>query len=617
MKTVKKLLKEYYLLSFVLLSMIVALGLYIGHLHHAANWVIGIAALITVLPLIWDMISTVRGGEYGIDILAATAIISSVALDQNLAAIVIAFMLTGGEALENYAEDRAKTELKTLLDNKPKIAHLIKANQTVEIKVQQVKIGDRLSILSGEVVPVDCQILEGESSIDQSRITGEGVPVFKNVGDNVLSGSVNIDGVLTVKAIHSADDSQYEQIIKLVRSAASSQSPFVRLADRYSIPFTIIAFMIAGAAWFISGQAIRFLEVIVVATPCPLLLAAPIALISGISRSAKQGIIVKTGSALERLAQAQTVAFDKTGTLTSGQPAVDKIRVFGSFSEADVLKWAASLEQKSNHVLADAIVKFANSRKIKLKTAKQIKEAAGLGLSGHIDGKAISVGRWDFINTSTVVLPKNFNYKSVNTTATYVVADHKLAGVITFSDKVRPESKSLIKRLKKCGIEHFLMVTGDNLATAEQVAKAVGIDEVRADCLPADKMKVIDEVNDRPLVFVGDGVNDAPVLTLADVGIALGASGSTAASESADVVIMLDDVSKVASAIEIARRTFAIARQSILAGIIISIGLMFVFASGHFKPVYGALIQEVVDVIVIFNALRAHSAWQNRADKKT
>lgn len=612
---IRDLIKNYLLLSFVILTIVVGLVLYLLNYHIAANWALGIGALVAVIPLLWDMVTTIRSGGYGIDILAATAIIASVILRQDLAAIIIALMLTGGEALEDYAENRAKIELKTLLDNRPRTAHLIVKNGgTKDIPVNEVKVGDRLTILPGETVPVDCEILEGDSSFDESRITGESLPLYKKAGDNVLSGSINIEGSLIVKAIHKASESQYEQIIKLVRAAASTQAPFIRLADRYSIPFTLLAYIIAGAVWYTSGHAIRFLEVIVVATPCPLLLAAPIALISGMSRSAKHGIIVKNGASLEKLAQAQTVAFDKTGTLTNGKPTIDHIQTFKPYDVKTLLKFAAALEQNSNHVLAKVIVNYANDKKIKVKAAKQIKETAGLGLRGRFEGKDIAVGRWDFIQNH-INVPSGFDKEKINTTSTFVTIDDELAGVISFVDQVRPKSKKLINTLKDFGLNVF-MITGDNKATANLVAKQLGIDHVHAECLPGDKMKVTEEVKERPLIFVGDGVNDAPVLTLSDVGIALGAKGSTAASESADVVIMLDDVSRVASAIDIARRTFSIARQSILVGIFISIGLMALFATGHFKPVYGALLQEVVDVIVIFNALRAHSAWQER-NKRT
>ncbi len=612
LKKVTRFFKEYRQFGLVLLSLIVGLVLELTKQHKWAHLVLGASAAINTIPLVWGMIEDVRSGKYGIDILAATAIITSVVLGEYWAGMIIVVMLTGGEALEDYAEKRAKTELTDLLSRKPKKAHLLKGRKTIDINVKDVAVGSKLLIYPGELVPVDCVIVEGNTSFDESSLTGESLPVAKGVGDQAMSGSVNVEGAITVKALHSAEDSQYQQIIKLVQSAGSGQSPFVRLADRYSIPFTIAAFAIAGTTWFVSGHAIRFLEVIVVATPCPLLLGAPIALISGMSRSAKRGIIVKTGSSLERLAEVETVAFDKTGTLTKGIPVVDAVQTFHGFDKKEVLAHAAALEQGSVHILAKAIVDEATIAKIKITKAKHITEIAGQGLSARLGNKAVMVGRLSLLKKEGIELPKNWQEKSVKTTATFVAIDAKLAGIISFTDQVRPEAKSMLDRLRRVGIRHTLMVTGDNQTTAEAVAKELSITEVLAECLPVDKIHAVQNVKHKPVAFVGDGVNDAPVLTAADVGIALGARGSTAASESADVVIMLDDVSKVADSVEIAKRTFFIAKQSILMGIFISLGLMGVFATGKFRPVYGAALQEVVDVAVIFNALRAHTSGKQR-----
>lgn len=609
LKRARYFFKVYKQLGLVLLTIIVGAALDVSGYDNIAHLVLGVGALVHLIPLAWNMVEDVRSGKYGVDILAATAIITSVLLQEYWAGMIIVLMLTGGEALENYAEARAKKELTGLLARKPKKAHVLRKGKTVELRASEIVVGDQVVILPGEVVPVDGEIIEGTSDFDESALTGEGLPVTKKVGGQVLSGSTSIDGAVTIRAAHTAADSQYEQIIKLVRSAAASQAPFVRLADRYSIPFTILAFMIGGAAWLVSGDAVRFLEVIVVATPCPLLLGAPIALISGMSRAAKHGIIVKTGSALERLAEVQTMAFDKTGTLTQGTPSVAATVVYNKFTRQDVLHYAAALEQSSTHVLAQAIVLAAKKQKLKIVAAKQVKELSGQGVSGRLQGKTILVGRLPFIKDAGVSLPKSAG-KQPQQTATYVAVNGVLAGMITFHDELRPEAKKMFNQLKKAGIQHTLMVTGDNRVTAEAIAKKVGIEEIAAECLPGDKIQAIEEVAYKPVAFVGDGVNDAPVLTAADVGIALGARGSTAASESADVVILLDDVTKVATSVEIAKRTFFIAKQSILIGILISIGLMGVFATGRFKPIHGAAIQEVVDIIVILNALRAHGSFR-------
>lgn len=607
LRRVMHFFKEYRQLSFALVIALLGLALDLANYDKLAHWTLGAGALIATLPLLRDMLNTLKSGHFGIDVLAATAIITSVILGQFWAAIVIVLMLTGGVSLEDYAQKRAKKELTSLLTHRPKLAHLLKGRKVIDIKATDVKPGDKLSILPGEVIPVDAVIIQGTTSIDESSLTGESVPVTKTIGETIVSGSVNLDGALTVKALHSAADSQYEQIIKLVRGATSGQSPFVRLADRYSVPFTAISFFIAGAAWVASGEAIRFLEVLVVATPCPLLLGAPIAIISGMSRAAKHGIIIKTGSGLEQLASVQTVAFDKTGTLTKGRPAVDKVTIFHGHTTDQVLQAAAALEQNSNHILAHAIIEAAQKKKVSYRAAKQVKEVPGHGLSGRLGGSTILVGHANLLKEAGVSLPSTLKLSTIKSTITFVAINNELAGTITFKDEIRPESRSMLRRLRKAGVKRFALITGDNEAAAVSIAQDLNITDVYPDCLPAQKMQAIEEMT-APVAFVGDGVNDAPVLTTADIGIALGARGSTAASETADVVIMQDDVSRVASAIEIAKRTLFIAKQSVLLGIVISLLLMGVFATGKFQPIQGAIIQEVVDVIVIVNALRAHSS---------
>jgi heavy metal translocating P-type ATPase len=606
MKRVTRLVREYSLFSVALLTVIAGAALELANQSVAAHWLLGIIAIIEVLPLGWDMLQDVRSGRYGIDILAATAIITSVILGQYWAGIVVVLMLTGGEALENFAQHRAKSELDALLEHAPQKARVIRKGKTLDVRVSELHVGDKIIIKAGELVPVDAVIIDGTASFDESSLTGESLPQAKQAGSQLLSGSINLDGAVTAKATASAEDSQYQQIIKLVRNAAASQAPFVRLADRYSLPFTVLAYAIASTVWILSGQAVRFLEVIIVATPCPLLLAAPIALISGMARASRYGIIVKTGSALERLAEAKTIAFDKTGTLTSGVLQVSEVTAFSSYTKDQVLALAASLEQSSNHVLAHAIVTSAKTKKLKLTKAKHIQDITGRGLSAKVKGQTVLVGRFSLLEEQGVQPPKRFKTSDIKQTAAYVAVDNVLVGVITLKDELRPEAKATLDSLRQQGLKDFMVVTGDNQATARSIAKQLGITNIHAETLPADKLHILEAVKNRPLVFVGDGVNDAPVLTAADVGIALGARGSTAASESADMVIMLDDISRVATALTIAKRTFKIARQSILVGIGLSVLLMAIFATGKFPPLAGAIIQEVVDVVVIFNALRAH-----------
>jgi len=606
MKKLVRFARLYKLFTLALVTVVIGLILELTGYHTAAHRLLATVSIIEVVPLLAGMWHDVRTGRYGIDILAATAIITSVILGQYWAGIVVVLMLTGGESLEDFAEHRARRELDALLKRAPQKATILRKGKEIEVKVSEIKVGDKIIIRAGDMVPVDSVIIEGAASFDESSLTGESLPQSKQVDDALLSGSLNLDGPVTAKATATAEHSQYQLIINLVRAASANQAPFVRLADRYSVPFTALAYAIATTAWVVSGQAIRFLEVIVVATPCPLILAAPIAIISGMASASRYGIIIKTGSALERLAQTKTVAFDKTGTLTSGILKVDGVTAYNDYTESEILGIAASLEQNSNHVVADAIVSAARHDKVKFTKAKHVREIPGRGLVAQLKGQQIIVGRLSLLQQNAVELPAKLKPNNVLGSSVYLAVEGQLAGIITLSDEVRPESQSTIARLQSLGIKNFVMVTGDNQAIAQAMADQLGISEVHAEALPADKLHVVDRAAQKPVTFVGDGVNDAPVLTSADVGIALGARGSTAASESADVVIMLDDVGRVATGFEIAKRTFKIAKQSILIGIGLSIGLMLIFATGKFTPLAGALIQEVVDVVVIFNALRAH-----------
>lgn len=606
MKNITGFARHYKLFSLALITVLLALVLELTKQHKLAHWLLGVIAILELFPLLADMWRDFRSGRYGIDILAATAILTSVILGQWWAAIVVVFMLTGGEALEDFAEHRARSELNALLSHAPRKARVIRKGKTLEVKVGEIRVGEKIIIRPGELVPVDSEIIEGTASFDEASLTGESLPQPKMVGDKLLSGSINQDGAVTAKALAVEKDSQYQQIIKLVKAASANQAPFVRLADRYALPFTFLAFAIATAVWVVSGQAIRFLEVIVVATPCPLLLAAPIAVISGMARASRYGIIVKTGSALERLAEAKSIAFDKTGTLTTGVLRVSGVKAYAGHKDTEILALAAGLEQNSNHVVARAIVEAAAAQKLKVSKAKHVKEISGRGLQAQLKGREVLTGRLSLLKANGVKLPTGFKESSVRQTAVYVSIGGNLAGVITLEDEIRPETEATLERLRHLGIKDILMVTGDNQVTARTIANHLGIEHVHAEALPADKLHVIDEVKQRPMAFVGDGVNDAPVLTAADIGIALGARGSTAASESADMVIMLDDISRVAIGREIANRTFGIARQSILIGIGLSVALMLGFSTGKFSPLAGAIVQEVVDVFVIFNALRAH-----------
>lgn len=602
MKALRFLTKHTDLFSTIIV-LFVAIGLtLIGFGNDLARWLITIFAAYIAIKLLIGMIDDLRHGKWGIDILAVTAILATLAVGEYWATIMIVLMMASGEALEDYANERAKSELTALIDRVPTIAHLVKGQATEDIRVSDVRVDDLLLIKTSEVIPVDGIVLDGSSSIDESSLTGESEPVEVTKGSEVMSGTVNGGAPLTIRATKAASDSQYAQIVKLVKSAADSRAPFVRMADRFAVPFTLVSYAIAGVAWATSGEASRFAEVLVVATPCPLLIAAPVALISGMSRAAKHGIIIKSGAFIEKLANVRTAAFDKTGTLTEGSLKIASIVPLRNFSEDQLLQYAASVEQLSTHVLAESIVQAAKDRRLELLTIFKGKELSGNGVMGKYEGNTIIAGKRDLLESEGITLG-DFH---VPHTATFVAYDGQCIGYITFADVVRENSRSTIEALRKLGVRSFVMLTGDNKTTAERIASELGVTDVRAECLPKDKYEIVHTLKDRPVMMTGDGINDAPVLAAADVGVAMGARGATAASESADVVVMLDDISKVAQVVSVAKRTIRIALQSVWIGIALSIVLMIIAAFGVIPAVVGAGLQEVVDVIVILNALRAH-----------
>lgn len=575
-----------------------------GYLTIAQWGISGFALLIAAIQA-FGMIKNLIGGRWGIDALAIMAIVATVAVGEFWASLVIVLMLSGGEALEDFAEGRARRELRSLLERAPQNAHRLvnAAGEIEEITVSAVAVGDRLLVRPSEVVPVD-GVLESEAgSFDESSLTGESVPVERMKGQELLSGSLNGQVAAIMVASARAENSQYQRIVALVTDAAQSKAPLVRLADRYAVPFTIGALIVAGLAWLLSGDPVRFAEVLVVATPCPLLIAAPVAFMGGMSRASRFGIIVKGGGTLEKLSRARTVGFDKTGTLTLGSPVVVDVRSSHGITDNELLTLVASAEIYSSHVLATAIVNDAHERGLELSSATKAREEATNGVVALFDHREVVVGKLRFVQEhapEAVATTMKSGEMSV-----YVAVDGKFAGSIILSDRVRGNSASTISDLRALGITRFLMLTGDAMQTALHVAEGLGIHEVHAELLPEDKVDIVKSVQERPIIMVGDGVNDAPVLAVSDVGIAMGARGSTAASESADVVIVLDDISKTVEAVVIGKRTMVVALQSIWLGIALSVGLMFLGAFGFLPAIVGAALQEVVDLATILNALRA------------
>ncbi|WRS29807.1 heavy metal translocating P-type ATPase [Actinomycetaceae bacterium MB13-C1-2] len=621
MNRVRAAIRTYPLVATTLLVALVGLVLLATPAHEFAQWLVGGYALAIAA---WEAIGMVRQllkGNAGLDILAVTAITAAVLVGEPWAALVVVLMLTGGAALEDYAENRSKRELTALLRKAPQQATVISDEDangsadesemtTEDVPVEDVKVGDLLLVRPGALVPVDSKLVSEQAIFDESSLTGESLPVERAIGEKVSSGAVNGSTAVTMRAISLAVDSEYQQIVRLVEQAADSKAKVVRLADRFAVPFTILSLLIAAAAWALSGDPVRFAEVLVVATPCPLLIAAPVAFLGGMSRAARFGLIVKGGGTLEQLSRARSVALDKTGTITTGQPLLERLVPSGEIDEGQLLRLAASAEVYSSHVLADSVVTAAKERGLALLDAEQAEEFAANGVAATVRDPeeaqrtvVVRVGRasWvseyahDFVETEL----------APGEVAVYVAIGDRFAGSIIMRDMVREESAEVIRELTDLGIERTLMVTGDTRATADIVAQQLDIREVYAECRPADKVRIVAEVQPRPLIMVGDGLNDAPVLAAADIGFAMGARGATAASESSDIVNRYDTLNSLPLAIRIGKDTVRIALQSIWLGIIISVVLMIVAAFGFLPALLGAWLQEVVDLVAILGALRA------------
>jgi cation transport ATPase len=525
--------------------------------HDAAADAVWVAATVVVLvPLIATVVRSLARGDVGVDVIALIAMAGGLALGEYLAAAVVALMMSGGEALEDYAAGRSRRELAALLARAPSTATLRRDGALVEVPVGEVAAGDLVIVRAGEVLPVDGVVESDGAVVDEAALTGEPLPVTLPRGGPVRSGSTNAGGAMDVRATRPAAESAYAAIVRLVREAESQRAPFVRMADRYAILFLVFTATVAGLAWAISGDPVRALAVFVVATPCPLILAAPIALIGGVSRAARRGVIVKGAGVIEALGGVRTVLLDKTGTLTLGTPTVEDLVLAEGRTADEVLRLAGSVEQLSMHVLAEAIVREARDRGIALPLPRDVHEEPGRGVEGLVDGERVVVGGPDWS------------------------ADRGVAGLDDLDDGRR---------------------TG-------RAVVAVGVDRVHADQTPADKLEVVRAMRaseDGGVLMVGDGINDAPALAIADVGIAVGSIGASASTEAADAIVAVDEIGRIADAVEVGRRSLSIARQSVLVGMGLSMAAMIVAAAGYLPPVAGALVQEAIDVAVILNALRA------------
>jgi heavy metal translocating P-type ATPase len=548
--------------------------------------------------------------ELGVDVIAILAMAGALLLGQYLAGAIIAVMLTGGAALEHYAIARARRELTALVSRAPRIAHRLQGEAFTDVPVDEVALGDALVVKPGEVVPVDGIVSAGGAVLDESSLTGESRPVSLEAGMPVRSGGSNAGGPFELRVTATASQSTYAAIIRLVQSAEASKAPLVRLADRYAWMFLALTLVLTAVAWLLEGSSIRALAVLVVATPCPLILAAPAAIIAGVSRAAKHGIIIKGGAPLEALARTRVLLLDKTGTATSARPEVVAVETFGGVSSDAIVRSAASVEQLSVHPYAPAILAEARNRKLALAFPSDVHEEMGTGISGRVEGHCVAVGRYEFVAPGAPRLPElrsvELRTAADGSSSVFVSIDSSLAGILILQDPIRPEAPRALRLLRAAGIEHIHLVTGDHPDVAELVGDVLGVDRVFAECAPHEKVEVVRLVRSEGVTaMVGDGVNDAPALALADVGIAMGARGATAASEAADVVLTSDRFQSLAEAIGIAQRTRRIALESVWVGMSLAVVAMAFAAAGFIAPIEGALLQEAIDVLVILNALRA------------
>lgn len=592
-----------------------AAGLVLGFVLRATGgeqWVElvwAISTLPVLLALLVEIVRRVSRGEFGLDIVAALSMTSALVVGQQLAAAVVALMYAGGQYLEDFAEGHARREMTALLSRAPRTAMRHRNGQLEEIDVEMIATGDRLLIRHGEIVPADGTLASPLAVLDQSALTGESLPVQRTAGEAVMSGVTNAGEAFDVVAARPAAQSTYAGIVRLVEAAQRSKAPMVRLADRYSVVFLAATLAIAGGAWAWTQDPIRMVAVLVVATPCPLILAVPVAIVAGLSRAAHHGILIKGGKALETMARIRSLVLDKTGTLTDGKASVVAIRAAEGLVEDDVIRTAASLDQASKHVIAQALVVEAQRRGLALTVPTKMIETPGEGICGTVEGRRAAVGGINYVRSHMAPADRELDPAQAldppGAVVVWLAVDGRLAGRIVLADELRAGIAALLTQLRGLGVERIVLATGDRRDVADAVTADLGLDAVRADLTPDQKVLVVlSERKVGPVMMVGDGVNDAPALAAADVGVAMGAKGAAASAEAADAVLLVDTLDRIVPAIEIARRARWIALESVYAGIGLSTLGMIAAAFGYLTPVEGALLQEAIDVAVILNALR-------------
>lgn len=575
----------------------------------AAGAVIWMAGLgLTGLPIVARTVAGLLRGRFAADVVATLSIVGALVLGHPVAGLVIVLMQSGGEALEEYAAGRASAAVRHLEAMAPRLAHRVRDGSASDIPVDEILVGDELLVRPGELVPCDGVVTRGTSHVDTASLTGEPVPVRAGAGTRLMSGSSNQEGPLAMRATALARESQYARIVDLVRSAQASKAPLQRVADRYAVWFTPIVLGVCGLTWLATHDPARVLAVLVVATPCPLLLATPVAIIGGVNRAARDGIIVRSGGALEQLSTVDAVVLDKTGTLTLGRPSVSGVRPVPGFAGREVLRWAAAVEMTTSHLLGRSIVAAAADAGKPLPEPSNVVEEAGRGIRGDVDGRAVTVGSRGYVQERAPEAAAGFAAVDGRPAGlqAYVTVNGQAAAVIDFADRARPDLPEALQRLRQQGFERFIVLSGDDQGNVSQMAASAGITDARGDLLAEDKVEVISELEraGARVLMVGDGTNDAPALSTATVGIALAEHGGGVTAEAADVVLLRDDLVLVPRAVAVGRRTMRIARQSIWAGLGLSATAMVVAAAGGIAPATGALLQEMIDLAVIVNALR-------------
>lgn len=594
------------LLLVALAGLLAGLALYFAGRTDTAGiaWLVGVIPVLAALVI--EILRSLWRGEVGLDIVAALSMSAALAFGEMLAAAVVAVMYSGGTFLESFAEGRARREMYDLLSRIPRTATRHRNGGLEDVPLDAIEPGDRLLIRQGDVVPVDGTLASDTAYLDTSALTGESLPARLARGADVMSGSTNAGEAFDLTASRLAKESTYAGIVRLVEQAQRSKAPMSRLADRWSLGFLAVTVAIAFAAWWFTDDPIRAVAVLVVATPCPLILAVPVALVAGLSRAAHFGVLIKGAGPLETMARIRTLILDKTGTLTDGRPQIVAIDSHNGMTENDILRLAAGLEQASKHPVAQAIVLAAKARGLALSVPSEVAEVPGEGVVGSVDGHMVIVGGDDFVAKRVGRKVSDHPALAAGSVLVAVAVDGHMAGHLVMADPLREGAGVMLDGLRREGVERILLATGDRAQVAERVAEGLGFDGLRSGLTPDQKvLLVLSERKNGPVMMVGDGVNDAPALAAADVGVAMGARGAAASAEAADVVLLVDRIDRLGPGIEIARRSRRIAVESVVAGIGLSVLGMMAAALGYLTPVQGALIQEAIDVAVILNALRA------------